>query len=234
MSTLARSEFVGTRRDPEAFARGGRKIIGWQLAARHLFAWQLLVWPLMGCHVVRPEGRATELRVGQSNGDLTEVAVVLELRNPGRDEIDLVEYDYTISLADGSRYGGRWAALRALPPGQTVEATLPAVLPTASLAEGMAWSASGTGKYRDPDSVFRILYEAGILKNEYSFSTNGTKTFRKAAAAPASAPAAASASAPATMPATMPATPATAPATTPSTTPSTTPAATPTTQPAPR
>jgi hypothetical protein len=230
MSTLAPSEFVGTRRDPAAFARGGRKIVGWQLAARHLFAWQLLAWPLMGCHVVRPEGRATELRVGRSNGDLTEVAVVLELRNPGRDEIDLVEYDYTVSLADGSRYGGRWAALRALPPGQTVEATLPAVLPTASLGEGMAWSASGTGRYRDPNSVLRILYEAGILKNEYSFSTNGTKTFSKAAAAPASAPTSAPAAASASAPATMPATSATAPAGTPSTPP----AATPTTQPAPR
>lgn len=171
---------------------------------------------LAGCHVVRPEGRATQMRLGETKGDLTEVAVVLELRNPGRDEIDLVEYDYTISLADGSRYGGRWAALRALPPGQTVEATLPAVLPTASLAEGMAWSASGTGKYRDPDSVFRILYEAGILKNEYSFSTNGTKKFSRAASMSVVAPAT---------------TPAEAPATTPAVTPAATPAANPSTAP---
>ncbi|MFM1867105.1 MAG: hypothetical protein RL591_513 [Planctomycetota bacterium] len=172
---------------------------------------------LTGCHVVRPEGRATELRLGQTNGDLTEVVVVLELRNPGRDEIDLVEYDYTVSLADGSRYGGRWAALRALPPGQTVEAMLPAVLPTTSLADGMAWSASGTGKYRDPNSVLRILYEAGILKNEYSFSTSGTKKFSKAASTSAVAPAA---------------TPAATPDATPAATPTTTPAATPTATPA--
>jgi hypothetical protein len=174
---------------------------------------------LTGCHVVRPEGRATELRLGQTNGDLTEVVVVLELRNPGRDEIDLVEYDYTVSLADGSRYGGRWAALRALPPGQTVEAMLPAVLPTTSLADGMAWSASGTGKYRDPNSVLRILYEAGILKNEYSFSTSGTKKFTKAASTSAVAPAA-------TPTATPPATPA-ATGTTPTATPAATPTATP-------
>ena len=191
MSTLARSKFVCALLATAAAA-------------------------LAGCHVVRPEGRATEMRLGETKGDLTEVAVVLELRNPGRDEIDLVEYDYTISLADGSRYGGRWAALRALPPGQTVEATLPAVLPTASLAEGMAWSASGTGKYRDPDSVFRILYEAGILKNEYSFSTNGTKKFSRAASMSVVAPAT---------------TPAEAPATTPAVTPAATPAANPSTAP---
>jgi hypothetical protein len=191
MSTLARSKFVCALLATAAAA-------------------------LAGCHVVRPEGRATQMRLGETKGDLTEVAVVLELRNPGRDEIDLVEYDYTISLADGSRYGGRWAALRALPPGQTVEATLPAVLPTASLAEGMAWSASGTGKYRDPDSVFRILYEAGILKNEYSFSTNGTKKFSRAASMSVVAPAT---------------TPAEAPATTPAVTPAATPAANPSTAP---
>jgi hypothetical protein len=191
MSTLARSKFVCALLATAAAA-------------------------LAGCHVVRPEGRATQMRLGETKGDLTEVAVVRELRNPGRDEIDLVEYDYTISLADGSRYGGRWAALRALPPGQTVEATLPAVLPTASLAEGMAWSASGTGKYRDPDSVFRILYEAGILKNEYSFSTNGTKKFSRAASMSVVAPAT---------------TPAEAPATTPAVTPAATPAANPSTAP---
>lgn len=151
---------------------------------------------LTGCHVVRPEGRATELRLGRSNGDLTEVAIVLELRNPGRDEIDLVEYDYTVSLADGSRYGGRWAALRALPPGQTVEATLPAVLPTSSLVEGVAWTARGTGKYRDPDSVFRILYEAGILKNEYSFSSTGSSVTRSTADRSATTPAPAPSSTP--------------------------------------
>ncbi len=161
---------------------------------------------LAGCHVVRPEGRATELRLGQSNGDLTEVAVVLELHNPGRDEIDLVEYDYTVSLADGSRYGGRWAALRALPPGQTVEATLPAVLPTSSLAEGVAWTARGTGKYRDPDSVFRILYEAGILKNEYSFSSAGSSVMRSTAdrSEPTSAPASTPTATPAATPAATP------------------------------
>jgi hypothetical protein len=191
MSTLARSKFVCALLATAAAA-------------------------LAGCHIVRPEGRATEMRLGETKGDLTEVAVVLELRNPGRDEIDLVEYDYTISLADGSRYGGRWAALRALPPGQAVEATLPAVLPTASLAEGMAWSATGTGKYRDPNSVFRILYEAGILKNEYSFSTNGTKKFSKAASTSVVAPVEAPAEAPATTPAV---TPAATPAANPSTAP---------------
>jgi len=195
MSTLARSKFVCALLATAAAA-------------------------LAGCHVVRPEGRATEMRLGETKGDLTEVAVVLELRNPGRDEIDLVEYDYTISLADGSRYGGRWAALRALPPGQAVEATLPAVLPTASLAEGMAWSATGTGKYRDPNSVFRILYEAGILKNEYSFSTNGTKKFSKAASTSVVAPVEAPVEAPAEAPATTPAvTPAATPAANPSTAP---------------
>jgi len=80
----------------------------------------------------------------------------------------------------------------------------------------MVWSVIGTGKYRDPNSVFRILYEAGILKNEYSFSTNGTKKFSKAASTSVVAPVEAPAEAPATTPAV---TPAATPAANPSTAP---------------
>lgn len=133
---------------------------------------------MSGCSVAQPEARARALEVGRISGDLAEVDIVVELRNPGRDEIELVQYDYTLSAGDGARYGGRWAALRALPPGQTVEARIPAVLPASSIEAGRTWSASGTLRYRDPSSIVRILYEAGILKTEVGFGGSGSGATR--------------------------------------------------------
>ncbi|MCE2884417.1 MAG: hypothetical protein LW806_05890 [Planctomycetaceae bacterium] len=137
-----------------------------------------LAGPMSGCSVAQPEARARALEVGRISGDLAEVDIVVELRNPGRDEIELVQYDYTLSAGDGARYGGRWAALRALPPGQTVEARIPAVLPASSVEGGRTWSASGTLRYRDPNSIVRILYEAGILKTEVGFGGSGSGATR--------------------------------------------------------
>lgn len=151
-----------------------------------------------GCSVVRPEARAVDARIVESNGaaatdmtkGVTKLEIALELRNPGKDEVELVEYDYVVTLPDGAAYGGKWAALRALPPGRTVEATIPAILPTASVGAAAsspsAWRVSGTLRYRDPQSIARILYEAGILKTEVPFSGSGS-TIRPRVAAPAAA-----------------------------------------------
>jgi hypothetical protein len=146
-----------------------------------------VLWTAGGCSVVRPDARATDARIVETGGGATQVDIALELKNTGDDEVELVEYDYVVTLGDGSSYGGKWAALRALPPGRTVEATIPAVLPAASVGIGQVpWSVSGTLRYRDPQSIARIFYEAGILKTEVSFSGSGP-SLKPIAAAPAAA-----------------------------------------------
>ncbi|MEY3142283.1 MAG: hypothetical protein RLY21_776 [Planctomycetota bacterium] len=150
----------------------------------------VLACALGGCSVLRPEARAVDARIVESNGNATKIEVALELQNTGKDEVELVEYDYVVTLPDGASYGGKWAALRALPPGRVVAATIPAVLPTASVAAAgsnpPAWRVSGTVRYRDPQSIARILYEAGILKTETGFSGSGS-AIRAGLAAPAAA-----------------------------------------------
>lgn len=151
-----------------------------------------------GCSVTRPEARAIDARIVESSGvqaaditkGVTKLEIALELRNTGKDEVELVDYDYVVTLPDGASYGGKWAALRALPPGQPIEATIPAILPTASVAAARsspsAWRVSGTIRYRDPQSIARILYESGILKTEVSFSGSGSM-IRTGLPAPAAA-----------------------------------------------
>ena len=130
---------------------------------------------LGACSLARPEARAINVQLTRTDGALAEVAVVMELRNTGKDEIELVEFDYILTLSDGARYGGRWAALRALPPNHTVTATVPAVVPLSSLRNGASgWTVTGSLGYRDPSSFARILYEAGILHYEVPISSAGT------------------------------------------------------------
>jgi hypothetical protein len=127
-----------------------------------------------GCSVARPSVRATAATIGTRGTGTSQVDVTIALENTGSTEVELVTYDYIIKLADGSSYGGRWAALRALPPGQTVEAKIPAVLPVASAVEGARWDFTGTVSYRDPQSFARILYEAGLLKTEAQIEGSGS------------------------------------------------------------
>jgi hypothetical protein len=132
-----------------------------------------------GCGVVRPTVSASEMRLGETTADATKVGLVLELVNPGRDEVELVRYDYSVILDDGARYDGVWSAQRALPPGRPVEAVIPAVLPSVSVAraagdaDARGWRVEGTLRYRDPQSFARILYEAGILRTEVGFAGAG-------------------------------------------------------------
>lgn len=127
-----------------------------------------------GCSVARPTARATDARVGATSGATTaSIDITLELANSSGNEVELVSYDYLIRLADGSSYDGRWAALRALPPGQTVTVTVPAIVPIASASPGARWTVTGTMSYRDPQNFARILYEAGILKTESVFEGEG-------------------------------------------------------------
>ncbi len=135
-----------------------------------------LLCALTGCSLARPVARATSVQLVRTDGALAEVDVSVELTNTGGDEIDLVEFDYVLTLSDGARYASRWAALRALPPHQTVTAIIPAVVPLSSLRSGASgWTVTGTLGYRDPSSFARILYEAGILHYEVPISNSGAK-----------------------------------------------------------
>jgi hypothetical protein len=137
---------------------------------------------LAGCAVPRPQVSAREARVAETGDTTARVEIVLDLTNTGGTDVELVTYDYILSLSDGSSYGGRWAALRALPPRQTVQAAIPAVVPVASAREGVRWTLRGTVSYRDPQSIARILYEAGILKTETEMDGSGTIGAKSAAA----------------------------------------------------
>lgn len=126
-----------------------------------------------GCSVARPSAGVAGIREVDRQGDVARVQLMLELANEGSDEVQLLEYEYVVSLSDGSKYSGRWAALRALPPSRRISAEVPAVLPTAAVDGGASWTVRGVMRYRDPQSIARILYESGLLKTEVEFTAEG-------------------------------------------------------------
>ncbi|MFZ9881414.1 MAG: hypothetical protein ACO3QC_08440 [Phycisphaerales bacterium] len=126
-----------------------------------------------GCSLGRPSVAPKGFRVTSVGNDAAEVALDLDLVNSGQNEIELLHYDYTLRLDDGSSYTGRWAALLALPPETTTRATIPAIVPPTALRQGREWSLEGTLRYRDPQSVGRILYEFGIVRPQVGFQAEG-------------------------------------------------------------
>ena len=133
---------------------------------------------LAGCSLVQPSVRAIGARVADASDGVARIELELELANPGSTEIDLLEYDYRVELADGASYAGRWAALRALPADATVCAQVPAIVPTASLAGSGGWRISGTVSYLDPASLSRLLYDLGLVENRAAFSGSGAQVDR--------------------------------------------------------
>lgn len=128
---------------------------------------------LGGCSVARPSVGVAGIAEADRQGDVARVQLQLELANDGSDEVQLLEYEYVVALSDGSRYSGRWAALRALPPTRRITAEVPAILPTSAVDAGASWSVRGVMRYRDPQSIARILYESGLLKTEVEFAAEG-------------------------------------------------------------
>ncbi|MFM1823116.1 MAG: hypothetical protein RI967_1382 [Planctomycetota bacterium] len=136
------------------------------------------VMAMAGCSLVQPSVRAIGARVAGEADGVARLELELELANPGSTEIDLLEYDYRVELADGASYAGRWAALRALPADATVRAQVPAVVPAASLAGSGGWRIAGTVSYRDPASLSRLLFDLGLLENRAAFSGSGAQVDR--------------------------------------------------------
>ncbi|MFM7050643.1 MAG: hypothetical protein ACKOYN_00715 [Planctomycetota bacterium] len=149
-----------------AIRRGGRrKWIGPEAGLAASLAASLA---LSGCTINRPAVRPIGAVVSATGEGVERLSIELELTNPGSDEIELVEYDYTVRGSDGSGYSGRWAALLALAPESTSRATIPAVVPAG--AAGRTWSVDGSLRYRDPKSIARLLYELGLIKPETGFA----------------------------------------------------------------
>lgn len=111
--------------------------------------------------------------------------VDLKVHNPSSDDIPLERFDYVFLVEEVGRFEGRWAALRTLPPGDTVTMTIPASM---TVPEDLAdevdlqgvfrWRIDGGVRYQAPGLLGQILFDAGIRRPSESFSGSGTFRLR--------------------------------------------------------
>ena len=118
------------------------------------------------------------LAVGASDSPSVKLGVDIQLQNPTDEPIQLEVYDYTVRVnAEGERsqWSGTWSALRTLPPGKTVDMSIPAVVPYnfSEAPEKAEWRVSGSISYKAPGRLAQILFDTGFRRPEHQFNGRG-------------------------------------------------------------
>ncbi len=118
------------------------------------------------------------VKVGETDA---EADLVVRISGGGPQATILTDFRYSVFLEGRRAFDGRWAALAAAPPEESIVRTLPVVIPGSMLPEGtrpdqgvaIPWSISGSVGWEDPDRLARILLDLGFATPRSGFSGRG-------------------------------------------------------------
>lgn len=130
------------------------------------------------------------VRLGESDA---EADLVVRISGGGPQATILTDFRYSVFVEGRRAYSGRWAALAAAPPEESIVRRLPVVVPNSMLPPSaspdapvdVAWSASGSVGWEDPNRIARILLDLGFATPRSDFSGRGTSMPPSRAAASA-------------------------------------------------
>lgn len=126
----------------------------------------LAVVAIAGCAAPAIEVRSATVEA--SGSDATQLAIVVDMRNPADEPMRLLQWNYTFT-SGGRSYSGRWEALETLPPKSTTSVRIPAVLAGTGFDAG-AWNVSGSVSYRSPSRFAKILYDLDLSRPRSGFA----------------------------------------------------------------
>jgi hypothetical protein len=135
-----------------------------------------------GCEIFRegPRIEVDGLQVLRRGPDAAEGDLLISIRTPAGRTIPLDDFRYSLIVDGRTVFRGRWAALAAVPPGETIRRTLPVTIPLEALPERVAsdevplrWAASGSVGWEDPQRLARILFDLGLPNPRSDFSGRG-------------------------------------------------------------
>lgn len=135
-----------------------------------------------GCGIFRegPRVEVEGLQVLRRGPDAAEGDLLISIRTPAGRTIPLDDFRYSLLVDGRTVFRGRWAALAAVPPGETIRRTLPVTIPLELLPEigggeaaALRWSASGSVGWEDPQRLARILFDLGLPNPRSDFSGRG-------------------------------------------------------------
>jgi len=111
--------------------------------------------------------------------------IALDLENPNTEGLELVEFEYTVSVDGSSVYRGKRAAEATLSAGRGKRLTLPVVVryDRAGWSRGArpaeaGWSVRGSMLYVTPGEIAEILLDTGVRKPRVGFSGSGRVLLR--------------------------------------------------------
>jgi hypothetical protein len=153
----------------------------------------LLALLLTGCSGMKePIVGVTGASLGEVSNEAATVQIALQLENPNTDPIELLEFDYHVSVNGERVYDGMRSAQMTLSRLSTRTATLPAVLPfdrvgwnAAQLPPDTEVQVHGTLRYLQPGAFARTLFDLGAKRPRTSFHS----THRVSLSSPPPAPA---------------------------------------------
>lgn len=142
-----------------------------------------------GCGVLSkaPRIEIESLSLVRSGTGASEADLVVRISGGGPQATILTDFRYTVFVAGRRAYTGRWAALAAAPPEESLTRSLPVVIPDSMLGGAsdevgpveIPWSVSGSVGWEDPDRFARILLDLGFATARAEFSGRGTAIERR-------------------------------------------------------
>lgn len=138
---------------------------------------------LGGCGVFSqaPRIEVESLSLVRSGESRSEADLVVRISGGGPQATILTDFRYSVFISGRRAYTGRWAALAAAPPEESIRRSLPVVIPGSMLetaagdggAIEVPWSVSGSVGWEDPDRFARILLDLGFATPRAELSGRG-------------------------------------------------------------
>ena len=146
-----------------------------------MIPWPALVVVLAGCTGTKhPEIAVTGATIDQTTEHAATIRLALRLENPNNEPLQLLEFDYRVSVDGRQAYRGKRSAEMTLARQSVRDVEIPAVIVApaddaggaATLAE-TAFQVHGTLRYLAPGAIEQTLFDTGVRRPRVNFSGSG-------------------------------------------------------------
>ena len=133
---------------------------------------------LAGCKGVKnPQITMTGATLGETTDQAATVRIALRLHNPNNEPLELLEFDYRVSVDGKAAYSGTRSAQMTLARMSTRDIEIPAVVNVSESGGQLPADANvqvnGSLRYIAPGAIAQTLFDTGVRRPRVSFSGKG-------------------------------------------------------------
>ena len=146
--------------------------------SRHMLIRICLLFILIfsiGCSTRAPIATYQHAVATELNSDAGSFEVVFNVSNTNNEPIELLLYEYSVSVDGTHVFAGLHQAKLTVPRWSGIKSSIPIVIPTSAIKSKQGeWSLSGTLSYIESDAFADTLMKAGFSKPSTSISARDT------------------------------------------------------------